>query len=98
MIREIFHFPAHQNREASGFDSASIVFCTSFVAKDLYKESSSTIELEVFGTVLTAVVLVETELRKDENVDIFIAELFEREEEYGAEGDADDCSVVDVFG
>ena len=98
MIREILHFPAHQNLEASGFDSASIVFCTSFVANDLYKESSSTTELEVLDTVFTGVALVETELRKDENVDFFVAELFEGEEEYGAEDDADDDSVVDVFG
>lgn len=92
------HFPAHQNLEASGFDSASIVFCTSFVAKDLYKESSSTTELEVLDTVFTGVALVETELRKDENVDFFVAELSEgEEEEYGAEDDAADDSVVDVF-
>ena len=56
-------------------------------------------ELEVLDTVFTGVALVETELRKDENVDFFVAELFEgEEEEHGAEDDADDDSVVDVFG
>jgi hypothetical protein len=77
----------------------SIIFWTSFVARDLYKESSSTIELEICDTEFTGFALVETELRKDENVDFFVDELLKGEEdEYGAEDDADDESVVDVFG
>lgn len=77
-------------------DSVSIVFWTSFVARDLYRQSSSTIELELFAVVFIGFFFIETELRKDENVDFFVDRLFEADEE-DAEDEADEDSVDDVF-
>ena len=47
--RLIIRYHTHQNLETSGLDSVSIVFWTSFVARDLYRQSSSAIELELFA-------------------------------------------------
>ena len=89
-------FHIHQNLETSGFYSVSIVFWTSFVARDLYRQSSSTIELGWFDVVLAGDLLIEMELRNDENVDFFIVELFRgAEDEEDVEGDADDDGSSD---
>ena len=66
------------------------------MARDLYRQSSSTIELELFAVVFTGVLLIETELRNDENVDIFVDRLFEADED-DPEGEADEDSIDDVF-
>ena len=74
----------HHNPDGSGSESLLIIFCTSFVANDLYNNNSSAIELEFFGfddTRYFNVASVDTELRNEVNGDFVIDWLFGDDED-----------------
>lgn len=94
LIKTIF---THQNWETSGFESVSIVRCTSFNAIDLYKTTSSPIDFEWVVGVVEAFWLSDTECKNEDKTDFLFRDWLDDAEEIDREEDDAEFSADDRF-